>query len=115
MCKSLNDIALRQAAKLLTWYVEDCGVRKWQEKCLEAREGGGIVVQELDFALDELHLMLGICNRYLGFVGGGREESMELLIVVSELVGCYVSMEDVYCGLNVAKAITLSQPTEVQE
>jgi hypothetical protein len=115
MCKSLNDIALRQAAKLLKWYVEDCGVRKWQEKCLEAREGGGIVVQELDFALDELHLMLGICNRYLGFLGGGREESMDLLIMVSELVGCYVSMEDAYCALNVAKAIALSQPTEVQE
>ena len=116
MCKSLNDIALRQAAKLFKWYVEDCGVRRWQAKCLEGgREGGGIVVQELDFALDELHLMLGICNRYLGFVGGGREESMELLIVVSELVGCYVSMEDAYCALNVAKAIALSQPTEVQE
>ncbi len=115
MCKSLNDIALRQAVKLLKWYVEDCGVKRWQEKCLEAREAGEIVVQELDFALDELHLILGICNRYLGFVGGGREESMELLIVVSELVGCYVSMEDAYCALNVAKAIALSQPTEVQE
>lgn len=40
---------------------------------------------------------------------------MDLLIQVQELAGCYVSMEDAYCACNVAKALELSQPTEVQK
>lgn len=43
LCKALNEIALRQAVKLLQWYTEDCSVRKWQEKCLERSED--IVIQ----------------------------------------------------------------------
>ena len=113
MVKALNDLVLKQAAKLLQWYMEDCGVRRWQARCLEQAED--IVVQELDFALDELHLVLGICNRYLAFVGAPREETMDLFIQIQELTGCYVSMEDAYCVINVAKAIALGQPTEVQD
>lgn len=88
-------------------------MRRWQERCL-ARDPS-IVVQELDFALDELHLLLGLCNRYLAFVPAPREEVLELLIQTQELLGCYVSMEDAYCALNVAKAIALGQPTEVAD
>lgn len=88
-------------------------MRRWQERCL-ARDPS-IVVQELDFALDELHLILGLCHRYLAFVAAPREEAMELVIQCQELLGCYVSMEDAYCALNVAKAIALGQPTEVAD
>lgn len=30
-------------------------------------------------------------------------------------MGCYVSMEDAYCAINVAKAIQMGQPTEIQD
>lgn len=115
MVTSLNNIAQQQALKLLKWYSEDCSVREWQERCLSARGTEDLVVQELDFALDELQLVLGLSNRYLAFVAAPREECMDLFIQVQELAGCYVSMESAYCTFNVAKAIAWGQPTEVQE
>jgi len=115
--KSLNEVAMRQSQRCLSWYMEDCEVRQWRDRCLENALSDSVSIQALDFALDELAYMCGITNRYISFYSEDErdEDTMNLFISVQELVGCYVIMEDEYCARNVVTAIKIATPTEVQE
>ena len=69
----------------------------------------------MDFALDELQLICGICNRYILFLGGKREEVMDLLILVQVRYGCPFQPGDHRLGLgwDLASSVTSLKRVEV--
>jgi len=115
----LHELAAKKAVEVLEWYGVDAGLPLWSDWSRSADMSAlltEVKVELLDFVVDELSYICQLTTRYLDYAAAsvGLIDQGVLFGQLQSFIGAYISLEDLYCRLNITRAIQIAEPMEVQ-